>query len=194
MLFISTFIPELRLPHRNAAFYMKKKRLPCTFPSIFLLLDHLSKICMILFWPSVQRFQEYVYIWKVTLVAELKIKMAEIAIVFMFWFSTLLLEVIFKMKTHFSHLWQLKYWGERARGSDFSCKKQHSYEITLILNKPLLNHKPFGRFLSDWVHVLIKETCQTETQRVKKRGFRIQNGWEGIMLRFVNKKHFNIKL
>ncbi len=39
---------------------------PCTFPSITLLLDHLSKICMILFWPSEQRCQKYVCIWKVS--------------------------------------------------------------------------------------------------------------------------------
>ncbi len=35
---------DLRLPHRNAAFCVP----PCMFPLIFLLLDHLSKICMIL--------------------------------------------------------------------------------------------------------------------------------------------------
>ena len=34
---------------------MQKSDPPCTFPSITLLLDHLSKICMILYWPSDQR-------------------------------------------------------------------------------------------------------------------------------------------
>ncbi len=38
----------------------------CTFASIAQLLDHLSKICIILFGLSVQRCQKYVNIWKLT--------------------------------------------------------------------------------------------------------------------------------
>ncbi len=41
---------NLRLPHR----YAVKTDPPCTFPSIILLLDHLSKIWGTTFWPSRQ--------------------------------------------------------------------------------------------------------------------------------------------
>ena len=46
--------------------YAPKSNPPCMFPSITLLLDHLSKICITLFWQSGWRCQKYVYIWKVT--------------------------------------------------------------------------------------------------------------------------------
>ncbi len=53
---------SLRLPYR----YVAKSDPPCTFSSIFQLLNHLSKISMYFFWPSGQRCQKYVNVWKLT--------------------------------------------------------------------------------------------------------------------------------
>ncbi len=59
-------ISSLKVTRHLCCKIMQKSDPPCTFPSITLLLDHLSKICMIRFWPSDQRCQKYVYIFKVT--------------------------------------------------------------------------------------------------------------------------------
>ncbi len=97
------YVNPLRLPNRNAPFCIKN-RPPLHVPSIFLLLNRLSKICMI---PSRQRCQKYIYILQSDL----------------FWKS---------WNWKWLKLQPEEDLGKHARRVSFcSCKKQHSCEVNL---------------------------------------------------------------
>ena len=67
------------------------------FPSIILLLDHLSKIFQKTFWASGQGCQKCVYMLKVTFRGKLKFKMAEFVDFWLLLISALKLEVTFQI-------------------------------------------------------------------------------------------------
>ncbi len=78
---------------------------PYTFPSIILLLDHLSKIRGTTFWPSDQRCQKSVYIFKVTFRGRAEIQNGRICWFFdSFHFSSETRDHFQKL-TYFSHPW-----------------------------------------------------------------------------------------
>ncbi len=141
--YVMTRTKDLRLPNR----YAVKTDPPCTFPSIILLRDHLSKIWGLTFWPSGQGCQWCVYIFKVTSRGKAEIKNGPICCFLgTFNFSsatrghlenvkTLLTSLATWSKSCPSVFWKMVYITKSLReickwGSDFWFILQHTYEVT----------------------------------------------------------------
>ncbi len=91
-------IYHLRLPGTYGAIKNQWKSDPrCTFTSIILLLDHLSKIWEAFFDQVAKDVTSVFTFSRWPLMAELKMKMAEFAVFWILLISALILEVTFKM-------------------------------------------------------------------------------------------------